>query len=87
LTLASALANTNPMTNTATTITPTAAEKAEWSRLAQAAYKGGQNAVGHRFSMAAALPNAAALPVARYDALQAAYRSWLLTGQLGEVAR
>ena len=62
------------------TITPTAHEKAEWSRMAAAAYKARRNAIGHRFSVAASLPRDGALPLATFDSLQADYRAWLVDG-------
>lgn len=52
-------------------------ERAEWSRLAQDAYKHGWTHVGHRFSVAATL---AEMPLARFDSLQRDYRIWLLDG-------
>lgn len=60
-------------------ITPTAHERAEWSRLAQDAYRTGRNFYGHRYSplrRQGALP----LPTCAYDALMRAYRAWLVFG-------
>lgn len=62
------------------TITPTVAEKAEWSRMATAAYKARRNAIGHRFSVAASLPRDGAMDLSRFDALMSEYRSWLIDG-------
>ena len=62
------------------TITPTAHEKAEWSRMATAAYKARRNPIGHRFSVAASLPRDGAMDLSRFDALQAEYRAWLIDG-------
>ena len=61
-------------------ITPTAHDKTEWSRLAQAAYREGRNSIGHRFSAAASLPHDAPMTVAQFDALQGQYRHWLVFG-------
>ena len=59
-------------------MTPTEHEKAEWSRMAQDAYAAGCNAVGHRYSTTAACTLIGGqIPLATFDALQAAYRSWL----------
>lgn len=66
------------------TVTPSAHEKAEWTRLAQAAYKAGRNAIGHRFSVAASLPSTGSMALATFDSLQADYRSWLIDGWSGE---
>lgn len=57
------------------TMTPTQHERAEWARMAQSAYATGHNAVGHRYSAAAAYPTA--MPIARFDALMSGYRAWL----------
>ena len=61
-------------------VTPTLHEKSEWSRLAMDAYGSGHNAVGHRFSAMAALPEGARLPVTVFDSLQLTYRCWLVNG-------
>lgn len=63
-----------------TTITPTAHEKAEWARLAQAAYAADLNTVGHRFSGAASLRNEHKMMLATFDSLQNDYRTWLVDG-------
>jgi hypothetical protein len=62
------------------TITPSAHEKAEWSRMAQAAYLAGHNATGHRYSVAASIPINAPVPVTTFDSLQTDYRAWLIEG-------
>lgn len=61
-------------------MTPTDHEKAEWSRLAQDAYRHDYNAIGHRYSAAASMCRGLDMPVQTFDALQAGYRQWLLTG-------
>lgn len=60
--------------------TPTEHEKNEWARMAQDAYAKGFNAIGHRFSAAAALPRGEKIPTARFDSLMADYRAWLIDG-------
>lgn len=76
--------------DTATTYTaaivPSAHEKAEWSRLATDAYKRRENRAGHRYSVAASLPNNAPMALAFFDQLQAGYRSWLIDGVIPAVA-
>jgi len=62
------------------TMTPTAHEKAEWSRMATAAYNSGRNAIGHRFSVAASLPRDGSMTLNHFDALQSEYRAWLVGG-------
>ena len=59
------------------TITPTEHEKAEWSRMARAAYAARRNAIGHRYSMAATLRHNEAMRPTRFDELQNGYRAWL----------
>jgi hypothetical protein len=59
-------------------ITPNQHEKNEWSRLAQAAYSAGKNPIGHRYSVAASIPNDYQMTVARFDELQEGYRNWLI---------
>jgi len=60
------------------TIIPTEHEKREWSRMAQAAYSAGHNAIGTRYSMASALCIiGAAMDLTRFDSLQSGYRAWL----------
>ncbi len=61
----------------ARTMTPTEHEKRGWARFAQAAYRIGRNDVGHRYSGAATLRIGEAMPLARFDELQAGYRAWL----------
>ena len=53
-------------------------EKTEWARLAQAADRQGLNAIGHRYSAAAAQPICARMSAPAYDGLQGFYRSWLV---------
>ena len=53
-------------------------EKDEWSRFAQAAYACNRNAIGHRYSVAASIPNGAAIPLGWYDALMEGWRAWLV---------
>jgi hypothetical protein len=59
------------------TMTLTNHERAEFQRMATAAYKSGRNPVGHRFSVAGAL---ATLELSRFDALMNEYREWLVFG-------
>ncbi len=62
-------------------ITPTEHAKAEWSRLAQDAYKTGRHAHGHRYSgAAAAIPRDGQMSLDVYDDLQRVYRLWLIGG-------
>lgn len=61
-------------------IIPDAHHKAEWARLAADAYRLGLNAVGHRFSGAAAFRHGEAMPIRIFDALQSTYREWLIAG-------
>lgn len=63
-----------------TNIAPSAHEKAEWSRLAQAAYAVNLNSIGHKYSGAASIPNNAAIDIGYFDLLQSGYRAWLLSG-------
>lgn len=63
-------------------ITPTEHEKSEWSRMAMNAYARRANAVGHRYSMAAALRHNEQMPLGQFDSLQDGYRHWLLVGYL-----
>ena len=58
-------------------IEPTEHCRLEWARFAQAAYRNGHNATGHRFSGAAALRNGDEIPIATYNSLQNDYRAWL----------
>jgi hypothetical protein len=60
--------------------TPTAHEKAEWSRMAQDAYASDRNFYGHRYSGAAALRHDDTLPLTVFDTLQRVYRLWLVGG-------
>lgn len=62
-------------------ITPTEHDKAEWSRLARAAYAARVNTIGHRYSAAAALRRNEPMDVQRFDQLQAGYRAWLVFGE------
>lgn len=61
-------------------ITLTEHELSEWRRLAQAAYKTGRTAIGHKFSAAGALPGGSRMAVTRFDELQSLYREWLIQG-------
>lgn len=61
-------------------MTVNAHEKAEWSRLAQAAYAADRNAIGHQYSVAASLPNGGQISISRFDWLQRGYRGWLIGG-------
>lgn len=63
-----------------TGVIPNAHEKAEWSRLARAAYRAGLNKVGHRYSTAAALIDGLTVSTAYFDMLQSNYRRWLNDG-------
>lgn len=58
------------------TITPSEHERAEWRRMAIAAYRVGRRGTGHRYNMAAALRGA--IPLTEFDALQRDYLAWLL---------
>ena len=59
--------------------------KAEWSRMAQAAYHADRNDIGHRFSMASATtPVGGRMELKRYDSLMAEYRAWLVFGEWSE---
>jgi hypothetical protein len=62
-------------------ITVTEFEKAEWSRMAAAAYRAGRNDVGRRYSVAASIPRNRRLPCKQFDELQSGYREWLITGE------
>jgi hypothetical protein len=62
------------------TYTPTEHDKAEWSRMAQDAYKTGRNFFGHRYSMAATLRRNEAMRLDVFDTLQHVYRQWLVFG-------
>ncbi len=61
-------------------ITVSEHEKAEWSRMAQAAYRESRNAIGHRYSMATTLRKGEQIRLDVFDALQANYRAWLIGG-------
>lgn len=61
-------------------MTPTEHEKREWARMAQAAYQSGRNAVGHRYSAAAALRQDATISTELFDRLMDGYRRWLVDG-------
>lgn len=63
-----------------TYIIPTAHEKAEWSRLAQAAYRANLGSIGSKYSAAAAIPSGWKMPADRFDLLQSGYRAWLMFG-------
>jgi hypothetical protein len=65
-----------------TNITPTYHDKMEWSRMAQDAYKRGNNFVGHRYSAFSSLSNNAVLRIDIYDTLQLNYREWLINNTL-----
>lgn len=53
-------------------------DKDQWSRMAQAAYREGHNEIGHRYSVAASIPAYTQLTVERFDALNIAWRRWLV---------
>ena len=57
---------------------PNQHEKNEWSRMAKAMYANGHNAIGHRYSAAAALRNGDSIQQKRFDQLQHDYRQWLV---------
>ena len=61
-------------------VTVTQDVKDEWSRMATDAYKHGVNSIGHRYSMAAAIPRNSTLTCQAFDALQSNYRKWLIDG-------
>lgn len=61
-------------------VTVTQSVKDEWSRMATDAYKNDVNYIGHRYSMAAAIPNNSMLVCSAFDALQSNYRKWLIDG-------
>jgi len=73
--------NTNP-NQPDTMITITEHERTEWSRLAAAAYKAGNNDIGHKFSAAAAYPAGTRIAVSTYHPLQEIYREWLVFNTL-----
>lgn len=58
-------------------LTPTAHEKAEWSRMARAAYAADRNDIGRRYSVAGSLPMSGQMTVGYFDRLQRGYRGWL----------
>jgi hypothetical protein len=62
-------------------ITPTIHEKAEWARLAQAAYEQGYNRIGHRYSAAASMPEGMRIQAWRFNDLQSDYADWLVFGE------
>lgn len=68
-------------------MTPTQAEKNEWSRFANAAYSTSRNAIGHRYSVAASLPHDGQVTVAYFDTLQNGYRAWLSFNDFGPAER
>jgi hypothetical protein len=55
-------------------------EKAEWARLAQAAYAANRNDLGHQYSVAASLQKGGSISISRFDWLQRGYRGWLIGG-------
>lgn len=59
-------------------ITITDHNKTEWARMAAAASAADQVDVCRRYTVAAAIPAGIMLPCADYDALQDAYRDWLV---------
>lgn len=61
-------------------VIPTDHEKAEWARLANAAYAANINAIGHRYSTAAALGSNCEMPRRSFDELQRGYQLWLSRG-------
>ena len=63
-------------------ITPLEFEKAEWSRMAQAAYGRDRNDLGHFLSAAASLPKGGSMTLRRFDDLQGMYRAWLVANEL-----
>lgn len=63
------------------TMTPNAHEKAEWSRMAQAAYASGLNTIGHIYSAAASAPEGRGVGLYYFYRLQAGYRAWLCDGR------
>lgn len=62
-----------------THFTPTDAERSGWAQMAQAAYKLGLNAIGHRYS-AASSNYVDSFNHIKYDSLMADYRMWLIDG-------
>ena len=62
-------------------ITPTQAEKDEWSRMAQAAYRANRNDLGHLFSAAASIAQNDRVRLDSFDLLQTIYRQWLVFGR------
>ena len=61
-------------------ITPTEHDKAEWSRMAQDAYRTNRNFYGHRYSVAATLPKGEPMRADVFDTLQNTDRTWLVFG-------
>jgi hypothetical protein len=68
------------MDTTTKDIRPTRAEKLEWARMAQSAYRAQRNDVGHRYSAAASLRDCQSMPLYAFDTLQHNYRLWLIDG-------
>lgn len=66
------------------TMTPNAHERAEWQRLALAAYDCDRTKVGARFNVAASDSSLLhTMPIHDFDEMQAIYRQWLVYGFTG----
>ena len=64
-----------------TSTIPTEHDKKEWARMAQAAYKVGENFTGHRYSAYAAWPSNQEMRIDVYNTLMRNYRRWLVFGE------
>lgn len=60
-------------------IYPNQAERAAWKEVAHAAYRAGLDNIGHRYTVAATLPDDSSMTVRHFDSLQRGYRAWLLS--------
>ncbi len=56
-------------------------EKAEWLRMAVAAYAAGRNDIGNKYSAAARTKPGSEMRLWEFDSLMADYRSWLVFGE------
>ncbi len=55
---------------------PTQADKNGWSELATWAYRNDNNDIGHRYSVAASLPENQEMVTCRFEALQHGHKMW-----------
>lgn len=68
------------------TIVPNYHEKAEWTRMARAAYVAGLPAVGQRYRGTASLQADQPIALATFDELQEGYRAWLVFNDFQKAA-